>query len=242
MSEMQKTVEESPTRRNWTWSTLQLFFKIFFAIWLRFRSRGLENVPATGGGLILSNHQSFLDPLLIGMPLTRPISFLARDSLFRIPVIGWILRNTYVKPISREKASTSSIRETVQRMEQGFLCGIFPEGTRSPTGEMGDFRPGFVALVRRTNLPIYPVGVAGAHLALGRKSYFLKPYAVRVVYGEPITPEEIEPLKERGREDELVALVRSRVFQCQADAENWRLGKLPVVPSASEIGNNAKLS
>jgi 1-acyl-sn-glycerol-3-phosphate acyltransferase len=237
----ESSLSESPTRRNWTWYTLQLLMQGSFAFWLRCRVRGLQNVPAEGGGLVLSNHQSFLDPLLIGMPLKRPISFLARDSLFRIPVIGWILRSTYVKPISREKASTASIRDTVQRMDQGFLCGLFPEGTRSATGEVGEFKPGFVALLRRTNLPVYPVGIAGANLALGRKSLFLKPIRVCVVFGPPIHPEEIATLKERGREVELVAFVRNRVLSCQQEATAWRLGtKLAGSSQPDHPGRSAK--
>lgn len=224
MPSQTETSVESPTRRNWTWWSFQMLAQVVFTTWLRFRARGLEHIPATGGGLILGNHASFLDPLLIGLPLTRPVSFLARDSLFRVPVIGWILRNTYVKPINRENASTAVIRETVKRLEQGFLCGMFPEGTRSETGEVGEFKPGFVALARRMDVPIYPVGIAGTQLALGRKSYFLKPYRVRVVFGMPILPEEIAALKERGREQELVDFVRSRVVACQREAEAWRLG------------------
>lgn len=199
--------------------------QVVFTFWLRYRVRGLEYIPAEGGGLVLSNHQSFLDPLLIGVPLKRPISFLARDSLFRIPIIGWILRNTFVRPISREKASTTSIREMVLRLDQGYLCGMFPEGTRSATGELGEFKPGFVALLRRTELPVYPVAVAGANLALGRSSFFLKPFRVCVVFGEPIHPEEIASLKERGREEELVTYVRDRVLGCQQQADAWRTSK-----------------
>jgi 1-acyl-sn-glycerol-3-phosphate acyltransferase len=216
---------ESPTHRNWTWYIFQLIMQLISAFWLRYRVRGLEHIPAAGGGLVLANHQSFLDPLLIGLPLRRPISFLARDSLFRIPFVGWVLRNTYVRPISREKASTAIIRETVQRLEQGYLCGMFPEGTRSATGELGEFKPGFIALLRRTELPVYPVGVAGAHLALGRGSFFLKPFRVCLVFGEPIRPEEIASLKERGREEELVAFVRDRVLGCQLQADAWRISK-----------------
>ena len=204
--------------------------RIFFALWLRYRARGLEHIPAAGGGLVLANHQSYLDPLLVGLPLSRPISFLARDNLFRIPVIGLILKNTYVKPINRENASTASIRETVQRAEQGFLCGIFPEGTRSESNEMGEFKPGFIALARRLELPIYPVGIAGTHLALGRGSCLLKPYRVRVVFGPPILPAEIAELKVRGREQELVNFVRQRVLACQQEAEAWRLGQKSSVP------------
>lgn len=175
--------------------------------------------------MFLANHQSFLDPLMIGVALTRPVSFLARDNLFRVPIIGWILRNTYVKPISRENTSTATIRDTIQRAEQGFLCGLFPEGTRSTDGEVGEFKPGFIALVRRMDLPIYPVGIAGTNLAMGRKSLLLKPYTVRVVYGPPITADEIAPLKARGREQELVEYVRNRVVACHREAEAWRAGK-----------------
>ena len=224
MAQMISTSEESPTRRNWTWWSFQMLAQVVFTIWLRFRARGLEHIPQTGGGLILGNHASFLDPLLIGLPLSRPVSFLARDNLFRVPVIGWILRNTYVKPINRENASTAVIRETVKRLEQGFLCGMFPEGTRSAMGEVGAFKPGFVALARRMDLPIYPVGIAGTHLAMGRKSLFLKPYRVRVVFGAPILPSEIAEFKERGREEELVEFVRNRVVACQREADAWRLG------------------
>lgn len=223
-TEMTKTdPHESPIRRNWTWSTIQVILGLIFVTWLRFRARGVNKIPTSGGGLFVANHQSFLDPLLIGLPLKRPVSYLARDSLFRIPVIGWILRSTYVKPINRDNASTASIRQTVERMKQGFLCGIFPEGTRSRTGEVGEFKPGFVALARRVDLPIFPVGIAGANLALGRNSLILKPYRVCIVYGDPIFPDEISELRQRGREHDLVNYVRERVLLCQKEAEAWRL-------------------
>jgi 1-acyl-sn-glycerol-3-phosphate acyltransferase len=199
-----------------------MVFRAFFYTWLRYRSRGMEKIPATGGGLLLINHQSYLDPMLAGLPLTRPISYLARDSLFRVPLIGWILRHTHVKPINREAASSAVIRETVQRMEQGFLCGVFPEGTRSADGKVGPFKPGFIALIRRADVPIYPIGVAGAYEALGRGSWFLKPRRVAVVYGDPILPEQLKELAQRGREDELVAYVRQRIIDCQAEAEQLR--------------------
>jgi 1-acyl-sn-glycerol-3-phosphate acyltransferase len=171
---------------------------------------------------LVINHQSFLDPLIVGLPLRRPISYLARDSLFRVPVIGWILRNTYVKPINREAASSTAIRGTLDRLEQGFLCGIFPEGTRSRDGRVGDFKPGFVALARRSNVPVYPIGVAGANEALGRGAWFLSPRRVCVVFGEPIPAEMVKELTQKGREDEFVALVRERVIACHEEAEAWR--------------------
>ena len=176
-----------------------------------------------GGGLVLANHQSFLDPLLIGLPLHRPISFVARDSLFKVPFIGWVLRNTYVMPISRESASSASLRETIRRMQHGYLVGLFPEGTRTETGEVGPFKPGFVALIRRAKLPVYPVGIAGAFQAMGRGSWFLKPARVRVVVGEPISVEELAQFAGRDKDEALIELVRSRIVECYEQAEAWRI-------------------
>jgi 1-acyl-sn-glycerol-3-phosphate acyltransferase len=199
--------------------------RVVFGIWFRLRTRGLEHIPASGGGLLVMNHQSYLDPLVVGTPMSRTVSFLARDSLFRVPIVGWMLRHTYVVPINREAAGTSSIKQSVRYLEHGFLVGIFPEGTRSRDGKVQEFKPGFVTLVRRSGAPVYPVGVAGTHEAMPRGAWFVRPRAVRIVYGEPISPEELAPYSEKGREAELVELVRSRVIACQEDAEAWRRGE-----------------
>jgi 1-acyl-sn-glycerol-3-phosphate acyltransferase len=211
-----------PTRPNWFWLASRFVMRLFFAFWLRYRARGVERVPVSGGGLMLVNHQSFLDPLLAGLPFSRPVSYIARDSLFRVPVIGWILRNTYVIPINRESAGSESLRESVRRMQHGFLVGVFPEGTRSADGAVGPMKPGFIALIRRGKLPVIPVGVAGAHEAMPRNAWFPRPRRVCVVYGEPLTHAQIEPYTRRGREEELVELVRGRIIACQAEAEEWR--------------------
>ena len=215
----------SPTRRNALWYTLQVIAQPLFAAWFRLRARGLDRIPAEGGALLLINHQSFLDPLLVGAPLSRPVSYLARDSLFRIPVIGWLLRRTYVIPINRESAGTGSIRAAVERLQQGFLVGVFPEGTRSHDGRLGPLKPGFVALIRRAQVPVVPVGIAGTGAAMPRHAWFVRPRTCRVVYGPPLAPEEIEAYFRLGREDELVALVRERMLRCCAEADAWRRGE-----------------
>jgi 1-acyl-sn-glycerol-3-phosphate acyltransferase len=211
-----------PTKRNWHWLSLQFLLRLVFAVVLRFRVRGIENVPKTGGGLVLINHQSSLDPLLAGVALQRPISFVARDTLFPLPLVGWVLRNAYALPINRESASSRMIKAMIRRLNHGFLVGMFPEGTRSHDGRVGEFKPGFVAMIRRCQVPIYPVGIAGAHHALPRGVFFPRYRAVRIVYGEPLLPTEIQHYLERGQEEELVALVRERIVACQQAAETWR--------------------
>ncbi len=212
----------SPTRRNWVWFSFQCILGLFFLIWFRYRARGVERIPKTGGGLFLINHQSFLDPLLVGMPLSRPVSYLARDSLFKVPFIGWVLRKTYVMPINRDSSGTGPIKEGVRRIKHGFLVGIFPEGTRSRDGAVGQLKPGFVTFIRRTKSPVFPVGIAGADKAFPRSSWFIKPRRIRIVFGAPFSPEELDQLSQRGREHELVALAHERISQCQREAEEWR--------------------
>lgn len=209
----------SPTRRNVTWRISQFFFVAFITVWLRPRVRNLQNVPTSGAGLVVGNHQSFLDPMLFAAYLQRPISYLARDSLFKVPILGWFLRQTYVMPINRAAATTAVMRQTIARLNAGFLCGIFPEGTRSADGNVDLFKPGFVALVRKTDVPILPVGIAGANRALGRGSWFIKPATVSIVYGEPILPEVIHAQLAQGDDRAFVDFVRQRVIACQQEAE-----------------------
>jgi 1-acyl-sn-glycerol-3-phosphate acyltransferase len=214
-----KTPLPHPTRPNFLWVFCRFWMRLFFVFWLRYRVYHLERIPKEGGGLVLANHQSFLDPLLVGAAFDRQISYIARDSLFSVPVIGWILRHTYVIPINRESAGTESLRESVRRMKHGFLIGVFPEGTRSHDGSIGEMKPGFVALIRRSKLPVIPVGVAGAHAAMPRHAWFPRPRRVCVVYGEPLTYGDLEQYTKRGREQELVALIRERIVACCEEAK-----------------------
>lgn len=171
---------------------------------------------------MLANHESFLDPFLVGLPLQPPISYLARHNLFAVPVVGAVLRATYVMPINRESAGTGSIREAVRRIKLGFLVGIFPEGTRSIDGRLGELKPGFIALLRHSRAPLIPVGIAGSGAALPRGGKWLRRGRVRVAFGSAIDWSELEPLTKRGNETELLALIRARMLAARQQAVEWR--------------------
>ncbi|WP_298865815.1 lysophospholipid acyltransferase family protein [uncultured Gimesia sp.] len=207
--------------RNITWIVFQWILQVFFALWLRYQSKGKENLPVEEGGLLVSNHQSFLDPLLICLPLKRPVSFMARDSLFRIPILGPFMRYQFVIPISRRATSSQSIRTAIDNLEHHNFVGIFPEGTRTTVGTVERFKPGFLALLKRTDSAIYPIGIAGALRALPRGASFLRPKPVRVVFGTPITRSEIQEYYDRDAEKELLQLTHQRVAECQRQAEEW---------------------
>ena len=210
----QPTLIAKPPQANLLWRLVRVPFWLFCKSWVRLRVVGREHIDSTRGGLFLVNHQSFLDPLFVAVFLGRPVSYLARDNLFRIPVIGWILRKTYVIPISREAARGGSIRLALERLESGFLVGIFPEGTRTSDGKVGDFRPGFLALARRTQQPIYPVGIVGADRVMPRSSNWIRPGRVDVVIGAPLTLSERQQLHDSVDDGALCRMARSRVEAC----------------------------
>lgn len=205
-----------PTR-NLVWRAIQLPTSIFFRVWAPLKVEGLEHIDPDQPGLIVSNHQSFLDPLLLAVRMTRPVSYVARDTLFKIPFIGWVLRNTYVTPISRTAARAATIRAAIGRLEEGFLVGIFPEGTRQ-IGDVADFRPGVTAVLKRSSVPVYPVGIAGADRVWPKGTWFIRPRRIRVVFGPPISRAKIDSLSKAESKSELADYVRDRVIELQQQA------------------------
>ncbi|MDZ4684663.1 MAG: lysophospholipid acyltransferase family protein [Planctomycetaceae bacterium] len=214
-----------PTARNFYWRIFQFVMQSVFCFWMGYRARGQEHLPDEGA-LLLINHQSFLDPLLVGLPFSRPVSFLARDNLFRVPILGHILRNTHVIPINREAASTASLRAAIRHIDHGFYVGLFPEGTRTLDGLVGELKPGFLALLRRTTAPVIPVGVAGAFEAFPKGTPFPLPGRVRVVFGEPFDRDRLTAFHKE-QEADLLRHVRERITACVAEAQAWRDEKLP---------------
>jgi len=211
-------------RRNLVWRTLHVILAPFFAFWVRTHAWGIENIDDTQGGLLLLNHQSYLDPLVAAYPLRRPISYLARDGLFKVPMIGWILRKSYVQSISQTAFRASGIRTAVDRMHQGFLVGIFPEGSRS-CGAVKTFHRGFLALVRRTDVPIYPVGIVNADHCMPRGAFFIRPGRIDIVFGKPLTAEECEQLRSGNDDSALTEMMRRRVDECMQFAHDLRLNR-----------------
>jgi 1-acyl-sn-glycerol-3-phosphate acyltransferase len=178
----------------------------------RVRFSGQENIPATGGVLIVSNHQSHFDPPLVGIGSRRQMHYVARRTLFSFRPFGWLLRSVGAIPIERDGIGLSGIKESLKLLKRGEMVLIFPEGTRSFDGEIAPFRPGFTALAVRSNAAILPVAVEGAFQAWPRTNRFPGLGRIRVHFGEPIPHAEIAGRDER----ELVAEVERRVRECLA--------------------------
>jgi len=223
---------------NLLWRTLRWPVAVVFSLLFRFRAFGVDNIPSSGGALLLINHQSYLDPMVVALPMTRPLSMVARKNLYEIPILGRIMRGLYGLAIDRDAPGTGIIREMIRRLEHGFLVGIFPEGTRSSGLEVARIKPGFLSLLRRTEVPVIPVGIAGADRAFPKGARFVRPARICVTFGKPIPEEVLAALKTRDREQELLSLVRG-CLQAEVDRSAERLGL--AVEQAATTANAGEL-
>jgi 1-acyl-sn-glycerol-3-phosphate acyltransferase len=196
----------------------------FFCRWacvLYFKTRafGQRHIPDEGGALLVANHQSFMDPVLVCIALQRECQFMARDSLFRNKAFRWLIESLHAFPVRRGAADVGAIKETLRRLKQGKIVVMFPEGTRTPDGRIGSILPGLDAVARKANVPIVPVLIDGVYQAWPRNRAVPNPGDVVIEYDRPITPEDYGPLTSA----QLTALIRERLLKMQ---QRWH-GRVP---------------
>ena len=179
---------------------------ILATVLMRWRATGQGNIPATGGVLLVSNHVSFLDVVFLGIPLRRPLNYVARSTLF-VSVLGWFIRSVGAFPIQREGIGASGMKETLRRLRAGGIVTLFPEGTRSHDGRLGTLKPGIAVLVQRVGVPVVPAGLAGMFEIWPRSRLFPVPHPIRIHYGRPIYPDELAGLDTEA----ITALIRDRM-------------------------------
>jgi 1-acyl-sn-glycerol-3-phosphate acyltransferase len=163
-----------------------ILFRALYASYFRWRVFGAENVPLQGGVILASNHASFLDPPLVGAGLRRDINYLARESLFRFPGIGALLRSWNSVPVDREGGGARGLKAILDRLLAGGGLILFPEGTRTRDGKLQPARSGIGLTVIKSNAPVVPVRVFGTYEAYGRHLKFPRPHRVAVKYGRPL--------------------------------------------------------
>jgi 1-acyl-sn-glycerol-3-phosphate acyltransferase len=170
--------------------------------WFGLRVRGAEHVPASGPALIVSNHQSILDPPVIGGAARRQIYFLAKAELFRIPMFGSLIRALHARPVRREGSDPGALRTAAQLLGEGKALLVFPEGTRSLNGSLGEGKPGVGMLAVTSGAPVVPAYVSGTLEALPKGSAWPRRSQVSVSFGPALhfKPRNGAGRKERYRE------------------------------------------
>ncbi|MDR1915819.1 MAG: 1-acyl-sn-glycerol-3-phosphate acyltransferase [Synergistaceae bacterium] len=203
------------TIRNIFYHIVKTLFRLLFILYNRLEVRGLDNVPSGVTMIIASNHASNIDPPLIGSVFPGRLRYLAKDSLFRVPLLGFFIKALGAIPVSRQDSQRAGavMKLLLSRLRSGENILLFPEGTRSRSGELQPLEGGIAFLAIKSGAPILPVFVHGSHLAWPPGKKFPSPAKLILAISHPIFPDE-EITDERKRrlalmksiEDELRAL------------------------------------
>jgi 1-acyl-sn-glycerol-3-phosphate acyltransferase len=148
----------------------------------RIEVKGLEHFPEDGGVLLCANHIDNLDPPVVGISAPRPVSFMAKEELFNVPVLGKLLPDLRAFPVKRGMSDREALRKGLKILKQGDVLGLFPEGTRSKTGQIGKGLAGAGFFALRSEAYVVPCAIIGPY----------KPFRkLKVVFGPPIPMDSI---------------------------------------------------
>lgn len=191
------------------WNACKMPCRLFTTLAFDLKSYGCQHVPQRGGALLISNHQSVLDPVLLGVHLHRPISFIAKAELFENPKFSWLIRNLNAFAVRRGQADVAAIKEALNRVKDGQVVTLFPEGTRSRDGSLNTIQPGIAMLVRRAEAPVIPAVIDGAFRSWPKGSKLPRAVPIRVMFGPPL---QVEGMKG----DQIVPMI-ARTMQGMLD-------------------------
>lgn len=168
--------------------------RIFLTLVGRWKIEGKENMPPGGGVIVASNHVSYLDPVVVGCTFDRRVSYLAKEELFKIPVLAWIIRQLGAFPVKRGSGDRGAIRESLKLLNEGHAFGIFPEGTRSKTGELQEGKPGAAMLAVKAKVPVLPIGLKGTRKCRNIRVRVGKPMYFPELWDEKVSKETLDEI------------------------------------------------
>lgn len=171
---------------RWLYTLLWVLSRTLGVALFGIRVRFAEPLPASGGLLVLSTHQSHLDPLLLGLASNRRLSSLARSSLYRFKPFGAVITALDAIPIDREGSAVGAMKTVIAALEGGAAVIVFPEGTRTATGRPGELKNGFALIAKRAGVPVVPVAIVGAFECWPRTRLLPRPGRIRLEFGSVI--------------------------------------------------------
>lgn len=166
------------------WSVVSPMLHIYF----RGRIYGAEKVPQTGALVVVSNHASDFDPPILSSCMGRPVAFMAKEELFRVPVLKDAIRLYGAYPVKRGSADRSAMRSALSYLQEGWATGLFLQGTRTPDARITDPKLGAALIAAKAKAPLLPVSLWGTQAIVKKGSSLPKPVPVTVRIGEAIDP------------------------------------------------------
>lgn len=215
-------------------TALHAIFRLIFTL----EYFGEENVPETGAVIVAGNHPSYLDPLLISLPIERRVHFMAWDKLFSIPVLGTIMRQAGAFPVRLGTKDPNAYQKAMDVLSDGKALGIFPEAGRTAEGPMNPLKTGTARLAIEAGAPIVPVTITGAYDAWPSSRLVPWPRKITVKYHTPIVLDPAEAERrggERAFHEEVMhdvreAIERRLIPSLTADARKRRVFEGPASP------------
>ncbi|MDR1482593.1 MAG: 1-acyl-sn-glycerol-3-phosphate acyltransferase [Synergistaceae bacterium] len=188
------------------------FFRVFFTLYNRLEVRGIENIPDGRQVIVASNHASNADPLIIGGVFPGRLRYLAKESLFRIPLLGFFVSVLGAIPVAREDSQRAGvvIRIMLALLKEGRSILIFPEGTRSEGGELRRLEAGVAMMSVKSGVPVLPAYIGGSHKACQKGRFIPRPVKITVTFSRPIYPIE-GPIGEREKRGRLMEEIESEL-------------------------------
>lgn len=172
---------------TWVYHLGRFLVASYLHLFHRLRIESAASIPPAGGALIVANHQSFLDIPMVAAATRRHVCFVARDSLARSRFLGFVMRGSGAVLVRRGAADRAALRAMAAHLAAGDLVAVYPEGTRSSDGRLGEFRPGGLLAARLAGVPIVPAAIRGTGVALGRHARWPRLFApVAIRFGAPI--------------------------------------------------------
>jgi len=169
-------------------------------LYLGLRLEGTEHIPLEGPVLIVPNHQMYADPVLVTIPVRRPVYYMAWSKLFEIPGLSWAIRRLRAFPVQIESSDPRATREAVRILQSGEAVMMFPEGGRTHDGDVARFKPGAFRLAVSLGVPVLPVTIAGGHEAWPPGRLLPRPGHVTITYHPLAHPDTAREPREAARE------------------------------------------
>ncbi|HAW60411.1 MAG TPA: 1-acyl-sn-glycerol-3-phosphate acyltransferase [Actinobacteria bacterium] len=170
------------------YTVVGMVFSVLFKVLYRLRILGKENIPKSDPVILVANHASYLDPIVLGLAAyPRRVCFMAKEELFRMPILSYLIGRLHAFPVQRGKPNKSAYKTALRLLSEGKVLGLFPEGTRYHLGpgRLGPGEPGAALVALRSSAPVVPVAILGTDRVLTPRRILPRFSRIKVVVGKP---------------------------------------------------------
>lgn len=211
-----------PGKGSITYRACQSLAALIVRVMFDQKTYGAHHVPREGGVLVVSNHASYLDPVIVAGMLPRPFAFLADSYLWGFKPFGWLITRLNAFPVRQGKGDVGAIKQVIGLLNDGWALTIFPEGMRSPTRKMVEVQAGAALVIRKTNVPVVPAYIWGAFDAWSKHELLPRRKPVRVMYRPPMDMTGLSAKQITAKLTEVFGEMEAEAYAKFGEPGRWR--------------------